>query len=598
MENMKQNWLFFFLLIWGLVTRVEAIKAIDSKHLVKEKKFTFAIIGDPQVASRAYKKQAFVNAWQQLELISKEISESEKKVAFTISMGDIVNSFEPRSLANFTECVKNLNTPLFLVHGNHDSKFPYTEYREYSEKMTGISDMYYSFDAGNWHFIITPSQIDTNHSLMQQPGFKEYVDGFTQWLKADLVANKDKPTAVFQHFHAIPLGLTQLEWYTPSRNRRQELMNILSEHGNVKYFFNGHIHNGIHPAVKLTKIYRGITFVTVPSGILTRPFQDEFPEYRLGDKTGGYYMTVDVKGDKFTLYGHLAGNPKPYKFPDTFEVIDESTEPRWFYNMPERESIPFLVNGNFKDGLEGWNKVYRYQGDYFKAFVVESSKVAGHNCATIGVRAPQPDLWGNDEFNEIYQIVDVKGMSTPRFKTELYFEKLPQNGGGFIRIVGMNKNGHCCTFFFRWGHQYEYNATFIPRAMDYEMHGTPAKWSYLIDLAKDRKIVFMDIPEKAGKWMPIDINLAEIYDIAVGKKGAFAKMNIDRVYLGLAAWANKEAGSESFVNYSNVSLRDSKNSPMTIDGMPVNYEHAFQTDFGRQVSEAIIKKQKRLGSKR
>ena len=451
MGNTKQNWLFFFLLIWGLAGCVEVIKAIDSKHPVKEKNFTFAIIADPQVASRNYQKKAFVNAWQTLEMMSREIGTSKKKVAFTISLGDIVNVFEPRSLSNFTECIKDLNTPLYLVHGNHDSKFPYTEYRNFSEKLTGINEMYYSFDAGNWHFVVTPSQIDTHSALMNNPNYKKYVNEFTDWLKKDLATNKHRPTAVFQHFHSIPLGLTQLEWYTVSRPRRLELMNILSEHGNVKYYFNGHIHNGIRPSVKMTKIYRGITFVTVPTGILTRPLQDEFPEYRSGDETGGYYMTVDVEGDKFTLYGHLAGNPEVYRYPDTFEVIDESTEPRWFYNMPDLKSTLNLVNGNFKNKLEGWNKVYRYKSDYFPAFVTETRKIGDHYCASIGVRAAQPDLWGNDEFNEIYQIVNVKGMTTPQLKANLFFEKLPKNGGGFLRTVAMNEDGHCCTFFFSMG---------------------------------------------------------------------------------------------------------------------------------------------------
>ncbi|MGN0188316.1 MAG: metallophosphoesterase family protein [Candidatus Cryptobacteroides sp.] len=587
---MKQQYLVCIFLFLCLSVRIDAGNAVDVKHPVKSKNFTFAIIADPQVSSRGYQKQEFINAWQTLEKMSQEIGSSEKKVAFTVSLGDIVNAFEPRSLENFTECIKGLNTPLYLVHGNHDSKFPYTEYRRFSRELTGIDEMYYSFDAGNWHFIVTPSQIDNRTVLMKNPDYKKYVNEFTEWLKKDLAANKNRPTAVFQHFHGIPIGLTQLEWYTVTRERRKELMDILSEHGNVKYYFNGHIHNGINPSVKMTKTYRGITFVTVPTGIVTRPLQDEFPEYRSGDETGGYYMTVDVKGDEFTLYGHLAGNPEAYEYPKSFEVIDETIEPRWFHNLPELESVPQLINGSFEDGMSGWNKVYRYNGDYFSAFVAKPENMAGQNCALVGVRAAQPDLWGNDEFNEIYQIVDVKDMHSLQLKAGLYLTDLPENGGVFLRAVAMNGKGHCCTVFLRLGRSSEYRASFIPRAMDYEMNGTPAKWGYLKGLAEKKKIVFLDIPEKTGEWIPVDIDLAEVYDAAVGEMGAFSRMNVEKIYLGLAAWANKESGSESMVYYSGVSLLDSGYSSMTIDGKPVSYESAFQCDFGNQVEEKMIRK--------
>ncbi len=46
----------------------------------------------------------------------------------------------------------------------------------------------------------------------------------------------------------------------------------------MKYYFNGHVHNGLKNAAKLAWEYRGTRFFTVPTVIHTRPFGDgEYP---------------------------------------------------------------------------------------------------------------------------------------------------------------------------------------------------------------------------------------------------------------------------------------------------------------------------------
>ena len=132
----------------------------------KAQKFSFALIADPQVAAEKSGNTVFRHAARTFAEACREIN-NHREIAFTLSLGDIVNVYEPRSVENFVNIAKTLQKPLYLVHGNHDSRFPYTEYKEMSKELTGIDEMYYSFDAGDWHFIILPSQIDTTPTLMK-----------------------------------------------------------------------------------------------------------------------------------------------------------------------------------------------------------------------------------------------------------------------------------------------------------------------------------------------------------------------------------------------------------------------------------------------
>jgi 3',5'-cyclic AMP phosphodiesterase CpdA len=111
-------------------------------------KFTFAIISDAHFGPDDTKGEVAINARRTLEQAVEELN-TVVKPAFTVSLGDVVNVFEPKSVDNFKKSIKKLKNPLYLVHGNHDSHFPFTEY-------TNISDLYYSFDAGKWHFVVTP----------------------------------------------------------------------------------------------------------------------------------------------------------------------------------------------------------------------------------------------------------------------------------------------------------------------------------------------------------------------------------------------------------------------------------------------------------
>lgn len=85
------------------------------------------------------------------------------------------------------------------------------------------------------------------------------------WLAEDLEANKSRPTVIFEHLHTLPIGLAQAEWYTFPLKLRAALMDLYTRHGNVCWYFNGHVHNGLKVASKTSWRYKGINVVNCPT---------------------------------------------------------------------------------------------------------------------------------------------------------------------------------------------------------------------------------------------------------------------------------------------------------------------------------------------
>ena len=274
--------------------------------------FQFAILADPQVSAEDNKGRVSVNAQETTALIAAELNGMKRGPAFVFWAGDLVNVFEPKSVANFKRLCGLFKMPHVLMHGNHDTLPPYDGYRQLQKEIGGVESPYYSFDVGMWHFIVTPCNLQENSKAEVQAE-----KAMLTWLEADLEANKQKPTIFFNHLHFMPQGLSQTEFYMQPLALRKKMLDLMARFGNVKYYFNGHVHNGIQTAEKVAWEYKGIKFFTVPTIIQPRPYGEEYPQFQAGIEHGGYYLLVDVNGDKLTLRGRLAGVAGEHVFPLT-----------------------------------------------------------------------------------------------------------------------------------------------------------------------------------------------------------------------------------------------------------------------------------------
>ena len=131
----------------------------------------------------------------------------------------------------------------------------------------------------------------------------------------------------FMHYHLLPVGTSQLEFYTYSITYKNRLLDALTRYGNVKYVFSGHVHSGIKNSVKTAWEYGGVNFIVVPSPVRPRPFGEEYPEYTL---VGGYYLKVEVQGKSVRLLGHQIGRTAEHRYPPSASKFDFAVAPRYF----------------------------------------------------------------------------------------------------------------------------------------------------------------------------------------------------------------------------------------------------------------------------
>lgn len=543
--------------------------------LAQEKNdFSFAIIADPQLSAEDSKNQVASDAMQTLRQACDEINNLKPRVDFTIFLGDLVNVFEPKSVQNFQKSVSTLQSKIYLVHGNHDTKYPYQGFIDLHKEYNSYDKAYYSFDWGKWHFVV----LSCNFKLKEDE---------LLWLENDLAAARNKPTIVFEHLHLIPLGLSQLEFYGFEINTRKRLLDLMTRYGNVKYYFNGHVHNGIQASLKMSKNYRGINFITVPTIIHTRPFGEEIPAFAKGSERGGYYMTVSVKNEALNMQGRLAGSKEVFHYPSSLPMLADEVEPRWLKTIAELPVSDRSENTDFETGIKKWNVKYRYQRNHDPAFVSEIIKTGNNSYLKVRTRSTPPESWAEDEHTEVYRVVDVPPGENIAFTFD-YQIICCNNGGGFARVTAFDSKNNPLLFFFLWGENDE-KASYLPRCFGFELQGRSAGWNYLYEMGQKQRALFIRIPhEKMASFQSVEVNLGMIYDTAVSQTGAFAELQVSKMYVGLGTWVNKEVASVSEANFDNIRLLSESESPGCFRlHYPVDYNNIFTTGFGQELEKRV-----------
>jgi len=249
--------------------------------------FSFAVIGDTKVFSAGDPKGNLEKAVASIE---------KQNPNFSFIMGDIVSSCDGGSkceskYADWKSTMGSLLAKTYEVVGNHDrtggsgaDAVWQKEFNLPTNGPDGYSELVYSFDFGNSHFVVLNSEKPKEHIVN---------DVQRAWLEKDLTANKKANTFVFFHEPAYQVSQNVKDGLDADTGERDALWNILKKH-NVKYVFNGHAH--LFSEKKIGNIYQIVEGDTDSTN-------DDFPLAGFADYAykGKAYTIMQVDGTKVKL---------------------------------------------------------------------------------------------------------------------------------------------------------------------------------------------------------------------------------------------------------------------------------------------------------
>lgn len=248
----------------------------------ESKPFSFAVIGDTKAFSASNPNGNLQKAVQSI---------TKNNVDFSFVMGDLVSSCDGKSSCegkynDWKKIMSPLMSKTYEVVGNHDrtggeaaDAMWQKEFDLPTNGPDGFSELTYSFDFGNSHFVVLDSE---------KPVGNEVNDVQRNWLEQDLTNNKKENTFVFFHEPAYQMSQDAKDALDAKPAERDALWNILKKY-KVTAVFNGHLH------MTTGKIQDGIHQFVIGD---TDSTADDVPQPGLTDfgLTGHYYAIVSVSG--------------------------------------------------------------------------------------------------------------------------------------------------------------------------------------------------------------------------------------------------------------------------------------------------------------
>ncbi|MDA7922122.1 metallophosphoesterase [Verrucomicrobiales bacterium] len=226
---MKINVKIIIPLLFSLATVASVVAAQLSKE---PQPFSFVQMCDTQLGMGGYEHDVatFKQAVKQINALP---------VDFVVICGDLVQTANDQSFADFNEIKAKFTLPCYCAPGNHDvgnapTKASLANYRE------KIGKDYYSIEHKGYTVVVANSQL-----------WKAPVEGESEahdaWFKKTLEEAKAKGSPAFVVFH-YPLFLKDIEekesYYNQSIEKRKEVFALCKKNG-VVAFLAGHTHKQI-----------------------------------------------------------------------------------------------------------------------------------------------------------------------------------------------------------------------------------------------------------------------------------------------------------------------------------------------------------------
>ncbi len=525
--------------------------------------FSFAIMADPQggdpqgPANKTNTRVKIHNAF--IEESVGLVNELPNNPLFTIMVGDIVDHqgewVNYEAMLGFFE---ELETPILFSVGNHETRYraefspgyhmeEFNNYFNAQKQVNGLDKLLYSFNLGQWHFVVWPDPL--------RPNFWETHPHYFDWLEQDLEKHKDRPVMFFHHVPLMPVGINPLINYVESVSVKSKVIDILAKHGNVKYAISGHVHIPLKASTKIAKSYKGIDFINLPAaGYRPRAFGEE--DF-YGGPTQGIGI-VNIKGKEAEIqYQNVTR--EVYNYDKNLPTFDNQQWPLWLNHKWELPAASKLRNGNFQNGLEHWAQRYVYQEDENPSNIREVRKnVRPGSPQSLylfsrkrGFNTPGQDRLPQT-INRLCQAVNVAGNNLPTlslsFKIDPEHFRANSFNGAYVWIEGFEK------YYKR------INLVYSASKMYYNIGG---KYSDV----RTVKPIHFDITSQPGDWHQLTINIQEDFNLHTEGKQT-SSFAIDRIVVNLGVWTvNDGKNQEIGIYFDKLALQQGGNS--SLNGKPI-----------------------------
>lgn len=419
---------------------------LSSLGLTKtKKKYSFVVLADTQggdpTVNNVHGRIGSTN--ERTKLIVQSINREPVQPDFVIVVGDVVDDEgEVEHFEMMNSILSEINAPVLYEIGNHETHYTGhatmpgifdPENEEYNfqllsnfilaqKKMSGINRICYSYDVGDVHFIVFPNPM--------RPGFFESYPLF-EWLVQDLRAHKDQPVVFFHHTPIVPTGHADIVSYSEVPAIKRRMLELLAEHGKVKYAMSGHIHIPFRSSLKSAKVYNGTTYINLPSGGISARYYGE--QDVVSDPTVGYAV-VDVDGSEMDM--RLKHFDDEVLLPQLFDFDPDDCK-LWFYEDWELPAFNALKNGDFSEGLKHWGKYFIYQQDRYPSITQNVIKdTQKTNALELYIDRENP--YGHAvTFNRVAQMIDLQGRDQAylNFEYKINGQDIMGYAGGVVSVA-------------------------------------------------------------------------------------------------------------------------------------------------------------------
>lgn len=193
-----------------------------------------AHLSDAHLRPKGVLYQGLVDSNAMFEAAIRHLNGLSPRPDVVILSGDLVDEGSPEEYAHARELLAPLNTPLFMIPGNHDER---------EALRRSFPDHTYLPASGPLHFVVGdrgPVQIIGLDITVPGKHHGDLDDAAVAWLDVALAREPERPTIIMMHQHPFASGIPYIDKYGCRSGAR--LAELVSRYPAVERILCGHIH--------------------------------------------------------------------------------------------------------------------------------------------------------------------------------------------------------------------------------------------------------------------------------------------------------------------------------------------------------------------